>query len=272
MWQQSRRGHHNTASANFSDMAHEPAIKPEPPIPSPNSMPWHNNSRRRASSPSPNSIIEALTIREHAWGPAHAEVAPGLDQLADVYIAQGKHAEAEALLQRVLTIREQQEGPEHQDVATTLEKYAALLRQMRRDAAAQPLEARAQAIRAQPTPATRAARALILSLSEGQIPRSLLRPPELFGGLIPRSCGEISFWPGKKVLWPACDNLLSGAAPGRIPASMCVQFTRHEVRAILWQHKCSIGISNLVPARIIDSCGSRVATYALKCCIVSLSV
>jgi len=99
---------------------------------------------------------QALTIREHAWGPEYLQVVPGLDHLADFYLAQGKHTEAEVLLQRALAIREKQLGPEHQDVATSLGKYATLLRQMHRNAEAQPLEARAQAIRTRPSPAKRA--------------------------------------------------------------------------------------------------------------------
>ena len=99
---------------------------------------------------------QALTIREHAWGPEHPQVVTGLDKLADFYTAQGKYAEAEALCQRALAIREKRLGPEHPDVATSLEKYAVLLRQMHRDAEAQPLAARAQAIRAQPVQVRRA--------------------------------------------------------------------------------------------------------------------
>ncbi len=55
-----------------------------------------------------------------------------LNNLAQLYHAQGKDAEAEPLYQRSLAIREKALGPEHPDVATSLENYAAILRQTAR--------------------------------------------------------------------------------------------------------------------------------------------
>ncbi len=71
-----------------------------------------------------------------------------LNNLAQLYHAQGKDAEAEPLYQRSLEIREKALGPELPDVATSLEIYAALLRQTARADQAERMEARAKAMRA----------------------------------------------------------------------------------------------------------------------------
>jgi tetratricopeptide (TPR) repeat protein len=71
-----------------------------------------------------------------------------LNNLAELYRVQGRHAEAEPLYRRALAIREKTLGPDHPDVATVLVNYAALLRETGRGAEAEKLEARAQAIRA----------------------------------------------------------------------------------------------------------------------------
>ncbi len=71
-----------------------------------------------------------------------------LNNLAQLYHAQGKDAEAEPLYQRSLAIREKALGPEHPDVATSLENYAALLRQTARADQAERMEARAKVMRA----------------------------------------------------------------------------------------------------------------------------
>ena len=78
----------------------------------------------------------------------HRYVARCLTNLAELYRAQGRYAEAEPLYQRALAIREKTLGPEHPNVATCLENYAFLLREMGRSEEAVPLESRARAIRA----------------------------------------------------------------------------------------------------------------------------
>ncbi len=75
-------------------------------------------------------------------------MANSLNNLARLYQAQGKYAEAEPLYQRALAIVEKALGPEHPHVATSLENYAALLRQTARADEAERMEARAKAIRA----------------------------------------------------------------------------------------------------------------------------
>ncbi len=74
-------------------------------------------------------------------------MATSLNNLAELYRAQGNYAEAEPLYRRSLAILAKVLGPEHPDVATTLENYAALLRATGRSDGAAELEGRANAIR-----------------------------------------------------------------------------------------------------------------------------
>ena len=73
-------------------------------------------------------------------------LATSLNNLALLYKAQGRYAEAEPLYQRALAIREKALGPEHPDVATSLENYADLLRKTGRVSEATKMETRAKAI------------------------------------------------------------------------------------------------------------------------------
>jgi tetratricopeptide (TPR) repeat protein len=85
----------------------------------------------------------ALVIREKALGPDHPGVAQSLNNLAELYYAQGKYAEAEPLLQRALRTWEKALGPEHADVATSLNNLAALYDDQGKYAEAEPLYKRA---------------------------------------------------------------------------------------------------------------------------------
>jgi len=69
------------------------------------------------------------------------------NNLAYLYNAQGRYADAEPLYQRALAICEQRFGPNHPHVAVILAHYASLLRNMHRDTEAADLESRAAAIR-----------------------------------------------------------------------------------------------------------------------------
>ncbi len=89
-----------------------------------------------------------MAIVEKALGPEHPDVANSLNNLAVLYHAQERNAEAEPLFQRSLAILEKALGPEHPDVARVLENYTALLHKLNRNAEADKMEARAQAIRA----------------------------------------------------------------------------------------------------------------------------
>ncbi len=75
-------------------------------------------------------------------------MATDLNNLAELYRAQGRYAEAEPLYKRSLAIREKTLGPEHPDTAQSLENYAALLRKTGRADEATEMEVRAKAIRA----------------------------------------------------------------------------------------------------------------------------
>ena len=74
-------------------------------------------------------------------------MATSLNNLALLYDAQGKYAEAEPLHKRALAIWEKALGPDHPNVATSLRNYAALLRKTGRSDEAAALEMRAAAIR-----------------------------------------------------------------------------------------------------------------------------
>ena len=74
-------------------------------------------------------------------------MATSLNNLADLYQAMGRYAEAEPLYRRSLEIREKQLGRDHPDVATSLNNLANLYRAMGRYAEAEPLYRRSLAIR-----------------------------------------------------------------------------------------------------------------------------
>ena len=82
-------------------------------------------------------------------GPEHPDLAIELNNLAEVYRAQGRYSGAEPLHKRALAIWEKALGPEHPHVATSLGNYAALLREVGHGAEAAETEARAEAIRAE---------------------------------------------------------------------------------------------------------------------------
>jgi tetratricopeptide (TPR) repeat protein len=75
-------------------------------------------------------------------------VAQSLNNLALLYGAQGRYAEAESLYKRSLAIREKALGPNHPDVGQSLENLAALYEATDRVKEAEVLEKRAAEIRA----------------------------------------------------------------------------------------------------------------------------
>ena len=89
----------------------------------------------------------SLAIQEKALGPDHPAVALNLNNLAELYRAQGQYAKAEPLYKRALSILEKT-VPNHPNVATTLENMAKLYTKMGRDDEAKKLLARAKQIRA----------------------------------------------------------------------------------------------------------------------------
>jgi len=74
------------------------------------------------------------------------ELANGLNNLANLYKAQGRYAEAEPLYQRSLAIREEFLGPDHRSVAQLLNNFANLYFDERKYAQAAPLHEHALAI------------------------------------------------------------------------------------------------------------------------------
>ena len=84
-------------------------------------------------------ISAARAIREKALGPEHPDVAASRNNLAELYQAQGRYAEAEPLYRRSLAIWEKALGPEHPHVATGLNNLTVLYRAQGRYAEAEPL-------------------------------------------------------------------------------------------------------------------------------------
>ncbi|MCH6577531.1 MAG: tetratricopeptide repeat protein, partial [Proteobacteria bacterium] len=90
-------------------------------------------------------LVGALKEAEE-FGPQDPRLATSLNNLAELYRAQGRYAEAEPLYKRALAIDEKALGPEHPDVATNLNNLAALYDDQGRYAEAEPLHKRALAI------------------------------------------------------------------------------------------------------------------------------
>jgi tetratricopeptide (TPR) repeat protein len=103
----------------------------------------------RAGIPRLNPVFTvALQIVEKAFGNEDPKVAIALNNLAFLYDAQGRYAEAEPMFKRAQTIVETVLGPGHPSLATSLENFTALMRKTGRKAEAIEMEARARAIRA----------------------------------------------------------------------------------------------------------------------------
>jgi tetratricopeptide (TPR) repeat protein len=73
-------------------------------------------------------------------------VAGSLNNLAELYQAQGKYSQAEPLYQRSLAIVERAVGPEHPNVATSLNNLARLYQAQGKYSQAEPLYQRSLAI------------------------------------------------------------------------------------------------------------------------------
>lgn len=74
----------------------------------------------------------ALAILEQKLGDDHPNIAPILNNLADLYLAQRRYSEAELLHQRVLVILEQKLGSDHPDFALALNNLAGLYQEQGR--------------------------------------------------------------------------------------------------------------------------------------------
>ncbi len=91
--------------------------------------------------------LEAALKEAEAFGPDDVRLATSLNNLALLYKAQGRYAEAAPLYTRSLAIAEKALGPEHPAVATSLNNLAALYYAQGKYAEAEPLHQRALAIR-----------------------------------------------------------------------------------------------------------------------------
>jgi tetratricopeptide (TPR) repeat protein len=78
--------------------------------------------------------------------PEHPDVAASLNNLAQLYKAQGRYADAEPLFKRSLAISEKTLGPDHPNVAASLNNLAQLYKAQGRYAEAEPLYERSLAI------------------------------------------------------------------------------------------------------------------------------
>jgi tetratricopeptide (TPR) repeat protein len=91
----------------------------------------------------------ALSLREHALGSSHPDVASSLSHLAILHEATGLYPKARALHERALTIRLQVLGHLHPDIAMSLNNLANVHQAMGEHLEAQPLHERALALREQ---------------------------------------------------------------------------------------------------------------------------
>ena len=91
--------------------------------------------------------MRARTIWERALGPEHPDVAVSLANLAEVYAAQRKYAQAEPLFVRSLAIVEKLCGPDAPETARSLGDLAAFYRASGKPKKAAELEKRAAAVR-----------------------------------------------------------------------------------------------------------------------------
>ncbi|MCP4106288.1 MAG: tetratricopeptide repeat protein [Desulfobacteraceae bacterium] len=91
-------------------------------------------------------LKRSLEIREKHLKKDHEDVAAVLDNLADLYLLQGRYEEAEPLYKRSLAAREKSLGPEHSDIAQSLGGLAELYRKQGRNKEAEPLYKRSLAI------------------------------------------------------------------------------------------------------------------------------
>ena len=125
----------------------------------------------------------ALATYEKTLGPEHPHVAACLHNLAELYKAQGRYAEAKPLCQRALAIYEKALGAEHPSVAISLNYLADLYYAQGRYDEAEPLYRRALAIKEKGLGPEQPGR----SYHPQQPGWTLLRPGALPGGGAPLS-------------------------------------------------------------------------------------
>lgn len=88
----------------------------------------------------------ALEIVENAFGSGSSYVAANLNNIAELFHAQGRYSEAEPLYKRALAIKEKVLGPDDASIATTLSNLGSLYEMQLQYGEAEPLYKRALAI------------------------------------------------------------------------------------------------------------------------------
>ena len=93
---------------------------------------------QRANYAEAEKQFAAAFKEAEGFGPEDPRLAKSLNNLAEVYSAQGRYANAEPLFKRALAIYEKALGPEHPNVATGLNNLALLYNAQGRYAEAEP--------------------------------------------------------------------------------------------------------------------------------------
>jgi tetratricopeptide (TPR) repeat protein len=119
----------------------------------------------------PSRCIRDRWRSEKALGPEHPNVATSLSNLAGLYQAQGRYADAEPLLKRALAIQEKALGPDHPDVARSLNNLATLFTAEGRYADALPIVQRTIA-------QNYAAKSVALGVLHGSQSQNLITPTQ----------------------------------------------------------------------------------------------
>jgi tetratricopeptide (TPR) repeat protein len=90
---------------------------------------------------------EATKVAEETFEPDDPDVATSLNNLAELYYAQGGYAEAAPLFKRSLAIWEKSLGPDDPNVATVCENMVKCCKKLGKEYEGEKLEARARNIR-----------------------------------------------------------------------------------------------------------------------------
>ena len=91
-------------------------------------------------------------MKESELGPVHPDVATSLNNLAQLYVAQGRDSEAAPLLERSLAIQAKALDNEHPVLGRTLTLLAEVYRHLGREEDAFEAEVRKRLLREEPSP------------------------------------------------------------------------------------------------------------------------
>jgi len=102
------------------------------------------------ANPKREKGLRALLKQAESFGPQDTRLPRRLDNLAKLYLVEGRYAEAYPLYKRSLAIREKELGGRHPDVAKSVHNVAEIYRAQRKYAEAEPLYKRSLAIYEKP--------------------------------------------------------------------------------------------------------------------------